>query len=272
MLSFPNIQKSFFISNNQASNQQPVACPEADYICVQKTIVVGHSASGPEILTRIGRTAKQHVLVSVRRLPEHSAPDSRGKKFVPEIVEYLPEARSVRFADIVVEADVDKIYSIAQDIVVPSHSWTPYHHCIMTTALRTSISTCSTFLTPAKSSWLCHWSQSRLPWPKIKLLSGRSNLPSHDSMVQRDADIHTRHVSKQKTAQEAANFNVRKWRLYITGLDKPRAAIVSKMMAKANSPVIGMRATSGYEVYLVQSRQFSMLRAWRDTQSRHQKN
>ncbi|KAF6812586.1 putative flavin dependent monooxygenase [Colletotrichum musicola] len=76
----------------------------------KKVIVVGNSASGIDLSAQIATVAKLPVIVSEKTIPNTPAEDrSSWAKAVPEILEFIPEDRSVRLADGSVETGVDAV-------------------------------------------------------------------------------------------------------------------------------------------------------------------
>ncbi|KPM35642.1 hypothetical protein AK830_g10932 [Neonectria ditissima] len=103
----------------------------------KKVIVVGNSASGVDVSVQLSTVAKLPVFVSEKEKPSIVQPqaDTPWAENVPEIVEFLPEKRGVRFANGRVELDIDSVifctgfhYSypflknVEPSIVVPSGS------------------------------------------------------------------------------------------------------------------------------------------------------
>lgn len=82
-----------------------------DTFADQKIIVVGNSASGVDIASKLGTVARHPILVSQRSDSPVAFPASY-KEIVCEIAEFLPSSlgkRAVRFADGRVETDIDAI-------------------------------------------------------------------------------------------------------------------------------------------------------------------
>lgn len=75
----------------------------------QKVVVVGNGASGLDIATQIIQYCKKPLLQSQRRESYLSAGPSPNKIEKPEIEEFLPDNRAVRFADGSVEKHVDTV-------------------------------------------------------------------------------------------------------------------------------------------------------------------
>lgn len=76
----------------------------------QKVIVVGNSASGVDVSAQLSTVAKQPIFVSEKEkptvIPPAKEPWAAG---VPEIVEFLPSQRGVRFANDQIENDIDAV-------------------------------------------------------------------------------------------------------------------------------------------------------------------
>ncbi|KAH7269436.1 uncharacterized protein BKA55DRAFT_495639 [Fusarium redolens] len=76
----------------------------------KKVIVVGNSASGVDVSAQLSTVAKQPIFVSEKEkptvIPPAKEPWAAG---VPEIVEFLPSQRGVRFANGQVENNVDAV-------------------------------------------------------------------------------------------------------------------------------------------------------------------
>ena len=83
-----------------------------DQYAGKKVIVVGNSASGIDLSSQISTVAAQPVLISEK---EKAAPgpvvqeDKPWAKNVPEIAEFLPAERSVRFANGEVQSNIDSV-------------------------------------------------------------------------------------------------------------------------------------------------------------------
>lgn len=76
----------------------------------QKVIIVGNSASGIDLSAQISTVCKLPVIISEKTVPNTPAEDrSSWARMEPEIVEFIPEGRKVRFANGGVEADVDGV-------------------------------------------------------------------------------------------------------------------------------------------------------------------
>jgi hypothetical protein len=73
----------------------------------QKCIIVGNSASGIDLSAQIATVSQQPVIVSEKTKPAASTEEKAWAKMVPEIAEFLPEQRAVRFSDGAVEKDID---------------------------------------------------------------------------------------------------------------------------------------------------------------------
>ncbi|OAA53392.1 Flavin monooxygenase FMO [Cordyceps fumosorosea ARSEF 2679] len=77
----------------------------------KKVIVVGNSASGIDISAQIATTAKLPVMVSEKERPKPTSeePVPSWASMVPEIVEFVPKDRSVRFANGATETHIDAV-------------------------------------------------------------------------------------------------------------------------------------------------------------------
>lgn len=71
--------------------------------------MVGNGASGLDIANQIMTTCKKPLIQSQRGESYMAAGPSVDKLEKPEIVEYMPDNRSVRFADGSVETDIDSV-------------------------------------------------------------------------------------------------------------------------------------------------------------------
>ncbi|KAF5252953.1 hypothetical protein FANTH_2040 [Fusarium anthophilum] len=76
----------------------------------KKVIVVGNSASGVDVSAQLSTVAKQPIFISEKEkatvVPPAKEPWAAG---VPEIVEFLPSQRGVRFANGQIENDIDSV-------------------------------------------------------------------------------------------------------------------------------------------------------------------
>ncbi|KAH9886366.1 putative flavin dependent monooxygenase [Xylariomycetidae sp. FL2044] len=77
----------------------------------KKVIIVGNSASGIDLSAQIATVCRKPIIVSEKTVPKVNPPaeDRTWAKMVPEIAEFLPEDRAVRFRDGSVEEDVDAV-------------------------------------------------------------------------------------------------------------------------------------------------------------------
>ncbi|OLN81969.1 Thiol-specific monooxygenase 6 [Colletotrichum chlorophyti] len=76
----------------------------------KKVIVVGNSASGIDLSAQISTVCKLPIIVSEKTVPKTPSEDrSSWARMVPEISEFIPEGRKVRFANGEVESDIDGI-------------------------------------------------------------------------------------------------------------------------------------------------------------------
>lgn len=78
---------------------------------LQKVIVVGYSASGIDISTQLPIAAQTPILISEKEehIPAGQVSTNDWAHHVPEIAEFIPESRAVRFADGSVESDIDAV-------------------------------------------------------------------------------------------------------------------------------------------------------------------
>lgn len=76
---------------------------------LQKVISIGNGASGIDIASQIETTCKWPLIVSQRSESILLSEPSPSKQDRPEIFEFIPQNRSVRFSDGTVESDVDNI-------------------------------------------------------------------------------------------------------------------------------------------------------------------
>ncbi|KAJ0148475.1 Thiol-specific monooxygenase [Colletotrichum tanaceti] len=76
----------------------------------KKVIIVGNSASGIDLSAQISAVCALPVIVSEKTVPNAPAEDrSSWAKTTPEIAEFIPDGRRVRFADGAVETGVDAV-------------------------------------------------------------------------------------------------------------------------------------------------------------------
>ena len=75
----------------------------------KKVIVVGNGPSGVDIALQINSVCRQPALLSVREPTPAERLEHTGCREVPEIVEFIPNQRGVKFADGTVETDIDAI-------------------------------------------------------------------------------------------------------------------------------------------------------------------
>ncbi|WYZ43452.1 hypothetical protein EsH8_VI_001151 [Colletotrichum jinshuiense] len=76
----------------------------------KKVIIVGNSASGIDLSAQISTVCKLPIIVSEKTVPNTPSEDrSSWAKTVPEIVEFIPEGRKVRFANGDIESDIDGV-------------------------------------------------------------------------------------------------------------------------------------------------------------------
>ncbi|KAM3524570.1 hypothetical protein MY4038_007695 [Beauveria bassiana] len=77
----------------------------------KKVVVVGNSASGSDISAQISTSAKLPVIISEKHRPKPAPeePTPCWAKGMPEIAEFIPKGRSVRFANGETESDIDAV-------------------------------------------------------------------------------------------------------------------------------------------------------------------
>ncbi|KAM0274385.1 hypothetical protein ACHAQH_007887 [Verticillium albo-atrum] len=77
----------------------------------KKVVIVGNSASGIDLSAQIATVCKHPVLISVKTELKTAEDEAEGTilKLVPEITEFVPATRSVRFANGEVESGVDAV-------------------------------------------------------------------------------------------------------------------------------------------------------------------
>ncbi|ATY59960.1 Thiol-specific monooxygenase [Cordyceps militaris] len=76
----------------------------------KKVVVVGNSASGADISAQISTTAKLPILISEKDRRSEPAPAAPcWAKPMPQIVEFIPDRRCVRFANGEIETDIDAV-------------------------------------------------------------------------------------------------------------------------------------------------------------------
>ncbi|KAK1975150.1 thiol-specific monooxygenase [Colletotrichum cereale] len=76
----------------------------------KKVIIVGNSASGIDLSAQISSVCKLPIIVSEKTVSKAPAEDrSSWAKMVPEIAEFIPDGRKVRFANGEVESDIDGV-------------------------------------------------------------------------------------------------------------------------------------------------------------------
>lgn len=77
---------------------------------MQKVIIVGNSASGIDISTQVSTVCKLPVIVSEKATSNKpSNDDAAWAEHKPEIVEFMPAGRRVRFSNGDIESDVDHV-------------------------------------------------------------------------------------------------------------------------------------------------------------------
>ncbi|KAF3352519.1 hypothetical protein VdG1_08970 [Verticillium dahliae VDG1] len=83
----------------------------------KKVVIVGNSASGIDLSAQIATVCQHPVLVSVKTELKTAEDEAEGAilKLVPEITEFVPETRSVRFANGEVESDIDSVHMLYID-------------------------------------------------------------------------------------------------------------------------------------------------------------
>ncbi|KAL3418123.1 putative flavin dependent monooxygenase [Phlyctema vagabunda] len=75
----------------------------------KKVIIVGHSASGIDLANQIATVSQQPVIISEKNVSSVPIEADGLKLALPEIQEFLPEKRTVRFTNGHVETNVDRI-------------------------------------------------------------------------------------------------------------------------------------------------------------------
>ncbi|KAJ4260228.1 monooxygenase [Fusarium falciforme] len=76
----------------------------------KKVIVVGNSASGVDVSAQLSAVAKHPIFISEKEKPTVTPPAKESwAANVPQIVEFLPSKRGVRFANDQVETDIDAV-------------------------------------------------------------------------------------------------------------------------------------------------------------------
>lgn len=73
----------------------------------RKVVVIGNAASGSDIGSQIKKHCSQPLLWSIRTPTDAFGHDEREE--VPEIIEYLPDTRGVKFSDGRIENDIDAV-------------------------------------------------------------------------------------------------------------------------------------------------------------------
>ncbi|KAF4986605.1 hypothetical protein FDECE_15864 [Fusarium decemcellulare] len=82
----------------------------ADAYQDKKVIVVGNSASGVDVSAQLSAVAKHPIFISEKEKPTVTPPAKESwAANVPQIVEFLPSQRGVRFANGQVESDIDAV-------------------------------------------------------------------------------------------------------------------------------------------------------------------
>lgn len=166
----------------------------------QKVIVVGNSASGIDLSAQIATVAQAPVLVSEKEKPNPSTPSTPAAapvdnvppptRNVPEIVEFLPAQRGVRFADGVVEINIDAVVfctgyfysfpflrSLDPPVVVADGSHVPdlYEHILTIHEPTLAFLGIPQRIVPfpvaeAQSAWVARLFSGRLPLPSIETM------------------------------------------------------------------------------------------------------
>ncbi|GKT44308.1 thiol-specific monooxygenase [Colletotrichum spaethianum] len=76
----------------------------------KKVIIVGNSASGIDLSAQISTVCKLPIIISEKTVPNTPAEDrSSWAKMLPEIAEFIPEGRKVRFANGEIESGIDGV-------------------------------------------------------------------------------------------------------------------------------------------------------------------
>lgn len=166
----------------------------------QKVIVVGNSASGIDLSAQIATVAQSPVLVSEKETPNPSTPSTPAAapadnvppptKNVPEIIEFLPAQRGVRFADGVVETNIDAVVfctgyfysfpflrSLDPPVVVADGSHVPdlYDHILSIHEPTLTFLGIPQRIVPfpvaeAQSAWIARLFSERLPLPSTETM------------------------------------------------------------------------------------------------------
>ncbi|KAM0815717.1 putative Thiol-specific monooxygenase [Seiridium cardinale] len=85
-------------------------CRRPDQYKDKKVVVVGNSASGIDLSAQISIVSQLPVIISERKVAAAPVPDKNPwSKLMPEISEFLPEDRSVRFSNGEVESNIDAV-------------------------------------------------------------------------------------------------------------------------------------------------------------------
>ena len=156
----------------------------------KKVIVVGNSASGVDIASQVATKCQLPTIQSQKSEPFLQLDQSTTKVEKPEIVEYIPEGRKIRFADGSIETDIDSIlyctgyfysYPFFESLDPPVISSGEYVENLYQHIFYRSQPTLS----------FVALNQKIIPFPVAeaqsgviaRVLSGRLNLPSYDEMV-----------------------------------------------------------------------------------------
>ena len=75
----------------------------------RKVVVVGNSASGVDIAAQIVTTCQKPLLQSQKSISQFTSGSTADITQKPEIIEYIPDNQTLRFADGTVEKDVDAV-------------------------------------------------------------------------------------------------------------------------------------------------------------------
>lgn len=80
-----------------------------DQYANKKVVVVGNSASGVDISAQVSTMSRKPVVVSEKSAQPTTVDERDWAKMKPQIVEFLPESRSIVFEDGSLETDIDAV-------------------------------------------------------------------------------------------------------------------------------------------------------------------
>ncbi|KAI1492236.1 putative flavin dependent monooxygenase [Biscogniauxia mediterranea] len=75
----------------------------------KKVVIVGNSASGIDLSAQISAVCQQPIIVSEKAKPVTAVEEKPWAKLLPEVSEFLPAERAVRFSDGTLEKDIDAV-------------------------------------------------------------------------------------------------------------------------------------------------------------------